>query len=438
MIKKFLFASILMLVCVVGSYAQNAATPYSIYGIGKIHGYGLTYNKNMGGLGLSIGKPWILNNINPAMLPLNDFSTFDAGIYAENRILTTSALSQSNTNGGLNYLTLGFPIKTRTWTMSFGLMPYSNVSYNVIASAPVVNREEAIASYQYEGNGGINQVYMGNGWQIVPGVLYLGARVGYAFGSITNETLIDIEEQSFRIVGEDTIVTSKDFRSSNFYRSTRYSDFLIEGGLYMKRRIGEELDVNLGLVYELSANMRTKRDEKITVVDRLNPNPPTDDILTESEGKTVLPAKYGLGLSLSKEFKWSFGVDFYTRDWSKFKSDFENDESLTNSFKIVAGGEFTPDFFSATSYIKRVAYQIGFNYERTPVEINNINIDDFGINFGVSLPVGLASILNVGLNYGQLGTTKDGLIRENYIKFNLGMTFNDRSFGWYRNQRKLK
>ena len=142
------------------------------------------------------------------MLPINGFSMFDAGLYAENRTLTTSALSQVNTNGGLNYLTLGFPMKTDVWTMSFGLMPYSNVSYNVIASAPVFNRDEALASYQYEGSGGINQVYMSNGWQIVPGFLYLGARVGYAFGSITNETVINIDEQSFTIIGEDTLVDS--------------------------------------------------------------------------------------------------------------------------------------------------------------------------------------------------------------------------------------
>jgi len=438
MIKNILFSIILLLSCASMVRAQNASTPYSIFGIGKINGYGLAYHNNMGGLGLSNSKPWILSNVNPAMLPFNDFSTFDIGLYAENRILTTSELNQSNVNGGLNYLTFGFPLKTDSWTMSFGLMPYSNVSYNVLASGSVINREEANADYRYEGSGGINQVYMSNGWKIIPDLLYLGLRVGYAFGSITDETIIDIQEDEIRIIGSDTLRSSKDFRSSDYFRSTRYSDFLIEGGLYMKRRVGEKLDVNLGVVYELAANMRTKRDEKITVVDGFNPNPPTADILIESEGKTVLPQKLGVGLSLAKEFRWSVGLDFYARDWTQFESDFESEESLANSYKIIAGGEFTPDFFSITSYLKRVSYQFGFSYERTPIEINNTNIDDFGINFGLSLPVGPASILNVGINYGQLGTTQNGLIRENYLKFNLGMTFNDRSFGWYRNQRKLK
>ena len=69
--------------------------------------------------------------------------------------------------------------------------------------------------------------------------------------------------------------------------------------------------------------------------------------------------------------------------------------------------------------------------------INNKNLDDFGINFGVSLPVGNASLFNLGFKFGQQGTTSDGLIKENYLKLNLGMTFNDRSFAWYRNLRKF-
>lgn len=434
---KYLFSSFLIaMVGAVGLKAQNAASPYSIYGIGKLSGYGLTYHKNMGGLGISNGNSFVLNNINPALLPLNFFSTFDAGLYAENRSLTTSELSESNATGGLSYLTFGFPIKETKWTMSFGLMPYSNVSYNIVAASNVVNRTEADAGYQYKGSGGINQVYMSNGWQIIPKFLYLGARIGYAFGTVTDETLVDLNERVYRNE-EDTVGVAKEFRTSNFYRSSRYSDFLLEGGLYLTRRVGKSLNVNFGFIYELSANMNTKRDERIELVDNSSPEPTTDDILIESSGNTFLPQKFGYGLSFSKLYKWTFGIDYYSRNWSQFKSDFENEQSLSNSFGLIVGGEFTPDISSVTSYMKRVTYQFGFNYEQTPIKINNTNIDDFGINFGVSLPFGQGSLLNVGFKYGQLGTTQDGLIREDYIKFNLGMTFNDRSYGWYRNQRKF-
>ena len=434
MIRKILFPFLLMLVSVSGIFAQNAASPYTIFGIGKMSSYGLVYHNNMAGLGISNGKSWILNNVNPALLPKNNFSTFDAGLYTESRTLTTSETSESNLTGGLSYLTIGFPIMNNKWTMSFGLMPYSNVSYNIVTAGTVVNREEADVGYQYTGSGGINQVYMSNGWQIIPSFLYFGVRTGYAFGSITDETLMDINEREYANE-EDTIGVAKEFRNSNYYRSSNYSDFMVEGGLYMTKRFGKSLDVNLGFVYELAADMKTKRDERIEILDSSTPEPHSDTLMS-STGTTYLPPKFGYGLSVSKEFKWTFGVDFYTRDWSQFKSDFRSQEALTNSYKIIVGGEITPDFFSATSYMKRVTYQLGFRYEQTPIKINNTNIDDFGINFGVSLPFG-SSIFNVGFKYGQLGTTTDGLIRENYFGLNLGMTFNDRSYGWYRNQRKF-
>ncbi len=436
MIKKLVFSLLLSTVSVLGAIAQSASSPYSLFGIGIVSKRGLVYQNNMGGLGISNGKVWILNNINPALLPLNNFSTFEAGLYTEKRTLNTSDLKQSNTNGGLSYLTFAFPITNGKWTMAVGLMPFSDVSYNITTSSNVVNREEATANYQYTGNGGINQVYVSNGWQIIPNFLSIGARVGYAFGSVNDESFIDISERVY-INEEDTVGFPKQFNSSVFKRTSRYSDFLLEGGLNMRKRFGKKMEVNLGFIYELASNMNTKRDETLEIVDD-SPFPPTDSILTNVKGTTFLPQKFGGGLSITKIYKWTFGVDFYSQDWTKYKSDFGAENGFTNSYEIIVGGEFTPDFFSATSYLKRVTYQFGFNYEQTPVMINNTNIDDFGINFGVSLPVGSASIFTVGFNYGQQGTVSDGLVKEDYFKIRLGMTFNDRSYGWYRNQGKFK
>lgn len=434
--SKKLFLSIFLLLGVTADViSQSAASPYSIFGIGTLSNKALVYHNNMGGLGISNGKPWILNNINPALLPLNNFSTFDAGIYTEKRMLSTSDLNQSNTTGGLGYLTFGFPVKSNKWTMAVGLMPYSNVSYNIVTRGTVINHDEAGADYQYKGDGGINQVYLSSGWQIIPKFLYFGVRAGYSFGTVTDESTITINERVYRDE-EDTIGIAKTFRSSTFNRSSRYSDFLFEGGIYMKKQIGKKMEVNLGFIYELASNMNTTRDETLEIIDD-SPIPPTDTIVYDDKGITFLPQKFGIGLSLSKAYKWTFGIDFYSRDWSQFKSDFGSEQELTQSYEIIIGGEFTPDFFSVNNYFKRATYQFGFNYEQTPVIINNTNIEDIGINFGVSLPVGSASILNVGFKYGQLGTTSNGLIREDYFKINLGMTFNDRSYGWYRNQRKF-
>lgn len=434
MIKKFVFFIFLLSGIATGVIAQNAASPYSIFGIGTLSNKALIYNNSMGGLGISNGKAWILNNVNPALLPLNNFSTFDAGLTVEKRTLTTTELQQSNINGGLGYLALGVPISPGKWTMAVGLMPYSSVSYNIITKGNVVNRDEADANYQYTGSGGINQVYLSSGWQLIPNFLYFGARAAYSFGTVEDESIIDINEL-LHVSGGDSI--SKKFNTTKFYRSSRYSDILFDAGLNMKKRFGKGMEVDLGFIYEFSSNMNTTRDERLEIVSG-DIILPTDTIVYDGEGTTYLPQKYGVGISISKAFKWTFGLDFYARDWTQFTSDFGTEQELAQSYEIILGGEFTPDIASVKSYLQRVTYQFGFNYEQTPVKINNKNIDDFGINFGVSLPVGSASIFNFGFKYGQLGTTSDGLIREDYFRINLGMTFNDRSYGWYRNQNKYK
>jgi len=436
MIRNLLLVITLFSVILTEAVAQSAASPYSVFGIGIVSSKALIYNQNMGGLGISNGQPWILSNINPAMLPLNTFSTFDAGLYAEKRNISTTEAKQSSTTGGLSYLTFGFPIKTYKWTMAMGLMPYSNVSYNIVTSQTIANHPETTANYNYVGDGGLNQAYLSSGWMLVKNLLYAGGRVAYTFGKISDNTRISLSEIEYQNA-EDTIGSYKAFEPTRYYRESGYSDFILEGSLYARKKIGKMTSLNLGLIYELGANLKTRRTETIEVDDEQNPDRPVSTILDNAKGQTFIPAKLGLGISYIKDFHWTVGVDYYTRDWTKFTSDFGATQELAKSTELIIGGEFTPDFTSVKSYFKRVNYQMGFYYNQTPIMINNKNIDDFGINFGVSLPVGNASLFNLGFKFGQQGTTSDGLIKENYLKLNLGMTFNDRSFAWYRNLRKF-
>jgi len=320
--------------------------------------------------------------------------------------------------------------------MAIGLMPYSNVSYNVITSEALPNHPETTAYYNYIGDGGLNQAYLSSGWMLVKNLLYIGGRAAYTFGKVTNSTSITLSEIEYKNE-EDSIGSYKTFEPTLYNREASYSDFILEGGLYARKKIGKTTLLNAGFLYELGVNLNTRYTETIEVNDPKDPDRPVAEIVDGVKGKTSLPAKFGYGLSITKEFHWTLGVDYYTRDWTKFSSDFGASQELVKSKELIIGGEFTPDFTSMKSYFKRVNYQVGFSYNQTPIMINNKNLDDFGINFGVSLPVGNASLFNLGFKFGQQGTTSDGLIKENYLKLNLGMTFNDRSFAWYRNLRKF-
>ena len=76
-----------------------------------------------------------------------------------------------------------------------------------------------------------------------------------------------------------------------------------------------------------------------------------------------------------------------------------------------------------------MVYRAGVRFEKTGLKINNETINEFGISFGVGIPVGrVFSNANLGFEVGQRGTTKQNLIQENFIKFQISLSLNDRWF----------
>jgi len=106
-----------------------------------------------------------------------------------------------------------------------------------------------------------------------------------------------------------------------------------------------------------------------------------------------------------------------------------------DSNRISIGGFYLPDFNSITSYWKRVTYSAGIKYMQTGLRINNTSVNDYGISFGVALPMGKKlSLLNLGFDLGRRGTTNNGLVKEKYANFRVGLTLNDK---WF-NKRKIQ
>ena len=63
------------------------------------------------------------------------------------------------------------------------------------------------------------------------------------------------------------------------------------------------------------------------------------------------------------------------------------------------------------------------------MKINNESINEFGISFGVGLPINKElSNINLGFEFGKRGTTNNGLVQENYINFRLSLSLNDKWF----------
>ena len=120
-----------------------------------------------------------------------------------------------------------------------------------------------------------------------------------------------------------------------------------------------------------------------------------------------------------------FGTDIKFQNWDNYRDFDGQNNNLTSAMTIIVGGEITPNISSIDNYFERITYRFGFNYENTPYIINNLQIEEFGINFGLSLPVTNFSSVDMGFRYGAQGTLKDNLIKESFTRIYFGFTFND-------------
>ena len=187
----------------------------------------------------------------------------------------------------------------------------------------------------------------------------------------------------------------------------------IGGTLTLSQNIGERLNAYQISVYNFGD----------TVVND------TSSYSGQSTGKLKLPMSYSLGVMLVKNGKWSIGADYTATKWSNFSStpDVGLDSFVAKgSYKFSVGGEFTPDINSIRSYYSRITYRAGIYYGKDYLTFQNTQLPVYGVTLGASLPFRRSlSHLHTSLDIGRIGTTDNNLIQETYVRFSLGMSFND-------------
>jgi len=161
------------------------------------------------------------------------------------------------------------------------------------------------------------------------------------------------------------------------------------------------------------------------------------DTLVNIEGAETslkLPLIHNFGFTIQKDNKWLIGADYRMGKWSESSLGGEN-MGLQDTYGYSVGAQITPDINSIGSYFKRVDYRIGYTFDKTYVRINNQDVKQMAVTFGLGLPLarsmnGLAFYkLNFTTEIGKRGSISNGLIQENFINFGVGFTLNDK---WFR------
>jgi hypothetical protein len=204
--------------------------------------------------------------------------------------------------------------------------------------------------------------------------------------------------------------------------------------------ISDKLQLSSGLTYSPSADLTSNNDRNFAtiVINELTGqefaiNEIESDLEADGLAKTILtlPAKSSLGLGIGQPRKWFVGAEYTFLQTSDFSNRiFSLDNTIfEDASSISLGGFYIPQYNSFNNYFKRIVYRAGVRFENTGLNINGESIDEFGISFGVGIPVGrFFSNANVGVEIGQRGTANQNLVKEKFINLQFSLSLNDRWF----------
>ena len=409
MIKK-LFLALTLLATVAISAQEGTSSPYSFYGLGDVKFKGTHDARSMGGLGIAYDSIH-LNLLNPATYSRLKITNFVVGGTTTFSNLSNEEKRESAQRTAIDYLAVGLPLGK--FGATFGVMPYSSVGYKIQNES--TSGSGVITNKEYNGEGGINRAFAGAAYSFSDNLSF-GFDLQYNFGTIQTESLL---------ISSNSVLVTKEINES------RVSGVSSNMSILYSRKVSDELLLSTTLGYSPQAKLNSENSRNIsTLYNYANGSQDVNDErdIFVNDDKLVIPSKITFGAGIGNTKKWFLGVEYINSKNSNLVNRFNEVRNSTyeDSQKFIVGGYFIPKYNSFSSYWSRVNYRAGFRYENTGLIVNSKEINDYGINFGLGLPVGgRFSNINVGFEYGKKGTVYNNLIEENYFSLNIGLSLND-------------
>ncbi|MFP3859451.1 MAG: hypothetical protein ACLFUW_01405 [Bacteroidales bacterium] len=400
-IKTFILINVFLVTTISFSLGQkNTFSPYSRYGFGEMVNHSFTTHKGMGGTNTAVRIPNQVNYQNPASYTVQDTNSFifDAGLKGGYNSMQTDEATINKKTAGFDYLAIGFPI-TNWWKASSGIVPYTNVGYDVVTKETY---DDGLRHNYFQGTGGLRKFYIGSAFQLHDN-LSIGLNYAYLFGTLNYNSIIVWETDSAQIEPNNFIKENeKIVRASQINLGFQYTN-----------NLNANTKITIGGSYEHSLNFDYSESQMSTN---------TIDTLSYAYSKKYnFPSTYALGIALTSE-KLTWGADFSFTEWSNLK-DISN---IQDSYSIQTGLEYTPDKEATRSYLRRINYRAGGFYRSGYLNIENNDINNFGITFGLGLPIKQQRTkFNIAVELGKKGTVDNNLVESNYANINFGITFYD-------------
>lgn len=422
MIRKIGF--VIACLTLTGMNAQDGSiSPYSYFGLGDIRESSTVENQMMGGIGvyadsihISLNNPAAYSKLGVQVRDDFGITTYTAGVSHKMLRFKSFTEEQSSAVTNLDYLALGLSLR-KGLGLGFGVKPYSSVGYTF---EDLRGTEGSRILNEYSGEGGINKVYASLGYEFLKDLSF-GVTVNYNFGTINSERVQSTENVQFG---------AKDKRSS------RIGGFDLNYALNYTPAIDKNHTLFTSLRVNTQANLSARNTKQIGSFSlTTSQDIEIIDVNLEAQGLkntgVKIPTITTLGVGYGENMKWFLGVEYSFQKLGDLSNEFLEIDNLVydNASTIALGGFYTPDRNSFESYFKRMTYRAGFRYDTTGMVVNDKDIKNLGITFGLGLPLGNGlSNLNLGFELGRRGTSTADLIEESYFKVNIGLSLNDQWF----------
>lgn len=416
MIKKIIGLSLILLS--IQSFAQkNNASPYSFFGIGEETSLKTVEEISMGQIGVAFNSPYQISFSNPAALAHLRFTSYTLTVESKATRIDDGNNTGSASSTSLSYFAIGMPIGLNSG-FSFGLQPNTTVGYSLTEEFKNTNGDLTQIN-SFNGKGGTNRVFLAFGYKL-PMNLSFGIEGAYVFGSI-----------------ENTLLNRRDgVQLATMHRTgSNLKGFTAKAGMQYNTKLTDKLTLKAGAILNFKNTLTNKGKEELFTLKNNSSKTivPKDYLIDKFFTSTIKkPLNTALSFGVGEENKWHAAVEYSFNEAIEFTDGVLNNNtkiSYENASRISIGGFYTPKINSISSYWDRITYRAGFNYKKTGLAVENTTVNDFGMSFGVGLPIGRQlSNLNLGFEFGKRGEINNSLIKENYFNFRLGLTLNDKWF----------
>ncbi len=404
MMKK-IFLFIIIIFCSQQNLFSQSGSTYTRFGIGDLEYSYSARRSGMGQLGVSVADADFINSLNPAGWYKINRTRIEFGLYYNGMFLSDNNSSGYFAETEFSGVTIAFPVSELYGiSVATGLIPVSNVSYKVEESFELPQPYNV----SYEGLGGLSKVFIGTSYKL-PFDLVVGATVDYYFGNLINKSRSELPTSTSTFAEYENSYRPKGLGGTFGFISPDLSN-LVDTSFISELRIGSSISY--------AGTLHTDTIFTVTSSSGVDTN-------NIGKGKIEIPLRITLGANVILAKNYLLSLDYSFQPWSEYKLNNITQPGLQDAKKYSLGFEYRPTLSPGNTFWEQIIWRSGLSFEETQYMINSKGINQFSVSGGFSLPISYGNTLDLGVQYSMRGTRDSGLIKENIIRLNFGISFGE-------------